>query len=92
VNVVTDSGFDTNNLIVEQTSRGIEFESTYMVTDNFTVHSSLGYMDVDVEEQNGVKPVAPLTPELTAAISPSYAFELSNSALLTTRVDVSYRD
>ena len=92
VNVVTDSGFDTNNLIVEQTSRGIEFESTYMVTDNFTIHSSLGYMDVDVEEQNGVKPVAPLTPELTAAISPSYEFELSNSALLTTRVDVSYRD
>lgn len=92
VNVVTDAGFDTNNLIVEQTSRGIEFESTYFVTDHFAIHSSLGYMDVDVEEQDGVKPVAPLTPELTASLSPSYEFELSNSASVTTRFDISYRD
>ncbi|MBQ4847454.1 TonB-dependent receptor [Pseudoalteromonas sp. MMG005] len=92
VSVVTDTGFDTNNLVVEQTSRGIEFESTYLITDNFTLHSSLGFMDVDVEEQNGVKPVAPLTPELTASISPSYEFELNNSALVTTRLDISYRD
>ncbi|MDK1313574.1 TonB-dependent receptor [Pseudoalteromonas ardens] len=92
VNVVTDSGFDTNNLIVEQTSRGIEFESTYYVTDRFTLHSSFGFMDVDVEEQNGIKPVAPLTPEWTASISPSYEFELSNNATVNTRFDISYRD
>ncbi|QTL34605.1 TonB-dependent receptor [Pseudoalteromonas viridis] len=92
VNVVTDSGFDTNNLIVEQTSRGIEFESTYYVTDQFTLHSSFGFMDVDVEEQNGIKPVAPLTPEWTASISPSYEFELDNNATVNTRFDVSFRD
>ncbi len=92
VNVVTDAGFDTNNLIVEQTSRGIEWESTYFVTDSFKLHTSLGFMDVDVEEQDGVKPVAPLTPEFTASISPSYEFELTNGALVNTRVDVSYRD
>ena len=92
VNLVTEAGFDTNNLIVEQTSRGVEFESTYFVTDNFTLHSSFGFMDVDVKEQNGIKPVAPLTPEWTASLSPSYEFELSNNALITTRFDVSYRD
>ncbi|MBD1583901.1 TonB-dependent receptor [Pseudoalteromonas sp. S16_S37] len=92
VNVVTDAGFDTNNLIVEQTSRGVEFESTYYVTDSFTLHSSFGFMDVDVQEQNGVKPVAPLTPEWTASISPSYEFELSSGATINARMDISYRD
>ncbi|REL35352.1 TonB-dependent receptor [Thalassotalea euphylliae] len=92
VNTATDSGFDTNNLIVEQTSRGIEFESTYSVTDNFTLHTSFGFMDVDVDEQNGIKPVAPLTPDLTASISPSYEFTLENGALITSRMDISYRD
>ena len=92
VNTSTETGFDTNNLIVEQTSRGVEFESTYYVTDNFTLHSSFGFMDVDVEEQNGVKPVAPLTPEWTASLSPSYTFELENNATVTSRFDVSFRD
>ncbi|MCH1413708.1 MAG: TonB-dependent receptor, partial [Glaciecola sp.] len=92
VNTVTDTGFDTKNLIVEQTSRGIEWESTWLVTDNFTLHTSAGFMDVDVEKQAGVKPVAPLTPELTASISPSYEFELSSGALVNTRLDFSYRD
>ncbi|MEL0068580.1 MAG: TonB-dependent receptor [Gammaproteobacteria bacterium] len=92
VSVVTDSGFDTNNLIVEQTSRGVELESTYSPTESFRLHASVGLIDVDVDEQNGVKPVAPLTPEVTAAISPSYTAELDGGALLTTRVDLSYRD
>jgi len=56
------------------------------------LHASIGLIDVDVDEQNGVKPVAPLTPEVTAAISPSYTAELDGGALLTTRVDLSYRD
>ena len=92
VNTVTDSGFDTKNLIVEQTSRGIEWESTWLVTDSLTLHTSAGFIDVDVEEQAGVKPVAPLTPELTASISPSYEFELANGSTINTRVDFSYRD
>ena len=92
VSVVTDTGFDTNNLIVEQTSRGVEFESTYLATDNLSLHTSFGFMDVEVDEQGGVKPVAPLTPEFTASISPSYEFELSNGALVSARMDISYRD
>lgn len=92
VSVVTDAGFDTNNLIVEQTSRGVEFESTYNATENFTIHSSIGFIDVDVDEQNGVKPVAPLTPEWTASLSPAYETELENGAVVKARVDISYRD
>ena len=44
-----------------------------------------------IDEQGGVTPVAPLTPELTASISPSYEFTLGNGANITTRLDYSYR-
>ncbi|MBU3004878.1 TonB-dependent receptor [Paraglaciecola arctica] len=91
VSTTSEGGFDTSNLVVEQTSRGIEWESTLYFTDNFKLHTSLGYMDVDVSEQDGVKPVAPLTPDLTASISPSYEFELSGGATISTRVDYSFR-
>lgn len=92
VSTTSEGGFDTSNLVVAQTSRGIEWESTLYLSDNFKVHTSLGYIDVDVDEQNGVKPVAPLTPEMTASISPSYQFELAGGAMINARVDYSYRD
>ena len=92
VSTTADGGFNTNNLVVSQTSRGIEFESTWNVTDNFKIHSSFGYIDVDVDEQMGVKPVAPLTPDLTVSISPSYKVELENGGSLEARVDYSFRD
>jgi len=92
VSTTAEGGFNTTNLVVEQTSRGIEFESTWDVTDNFKIHSSLGYIDVDVDEQGGVKPVAPLTPEYTASISPSYLMALDSGNELEFRVDYSYRD
>ena len=63
-------GFNTENLIVDQTSTGFEWESTLFLIDNFSLHASLGYIDVDVDEQQGVKPVAPLTPELTWLVEP----------------------
>lgn len=85
-------GFDTRNIVVEQTSRGIEWESTLHLSDNFKVHTSLGYIDVDVDEQNGVRPVAPLTPDLTASISPSYTHEMADGATIDFRLDYSYRD
>lgn len=91
VSTTSEGGFDTRNLVVSQTSRGIEWEGTAYITDNFSVHTSLGYMDVDVDEQAGVKPVAPLTPDLTASISPSYEFALADGSFITTRVDYSYR-
>ncbi|WP_133467958.1 TonB-dependent receptor [Paraglaciecola marina] len=92
VSTTLEGGFSTTNLVVEQTSRGIEWESTMYFTDNFKLHTSLGYIDVDVQKLDGVKPVAPLTPDLTASISPSYEFELSNGATINARMDYSYRD
>jgi iron complex outermembrane recepter protein len=91
VSTTAEGGFNTTNLVVKQRSRGIEWEGTAYITDNFKLHTSLGYIDVDVDEQGGVTPVAPLTPELTASVSPSYAFTLANGDSITTRVDYSYR-
>lgn len=91
VSTTAAGGFNTTNLVVKQRSRGIEWESTVYVTDGFKLHTSLGYIDVDVDEQDGVKPVAPLTPELTASISPSYEYVLENGSSITTRIDYSYR-
>ena len=61
--------------MVEQTSRGVEADATFTY-GNFSMMTSVGYMDVDVEEQDGFNPVAPLTPDLTLAIGPQYTFEL----------------
>ena len=44
VSTTSEGGFDTRNLVVSQTSRGIEWEGTAYITDNFSIHSSLGYM------------------------------------------------
>ena len=90
VSRVSDSGFDTANLVVEQTSRGIELDTTFNY-NNFSMMTSIGYMDVDVEEQDGFSPVAPLTPDLTLAIGPSYTFDLESGASIRVRADYSYR-
>ncbi len=92
VNTTSEAGFDTRNLVVTQNSQGIEWESTAYLTDNFSIHTSLGYIEVDVDEQDGVKPVAPLTPKLTASISPAYEFELTDGSSIKARLDYSYRD
>ncbi len=91
VSTTAEGGFNTTNVVVEQTSRGVEFESTWELTEQFKVHSSFGYIDVDVDEQGGVKPVAPLTPEVTASISPSYHMTLESGNDLDIRLDYSYR-
>jgi iron complex outermembrane recepter protein len=91
VSTTSEGGFNTANLVVKQRSRGIEWEGTTYLTDRFKLHTSLGYIDVDVDEQNGVKPVAPLTPEFTASISPSYEFTLANGDSITARLDYSFR-
>ena len=92
VSTTTGGGFSTVNLIVEQDSFGFEWENTWFVTENFLLNASLGYIDVDVDEQEGVQPVAPLTPELTASISPELRFSLADGADITLRADYSYRD
>lgn len=84
-------GFNTVNLIVDQTSTGLEWESSWRLADGFYINTSLGYIDVDVDDPNPFV-VAPLTPELTASISPEYSFGVSNGGSVTLRADYSYRD
>ena len=92
VSTTAGAGFNTVNLIVDQTSTGFEWESTWLITDNFSLHASLGWIDVDVDEQQGVTPVAPLTPDVTWSLSPEFTWPLNNGSEITFRVDHSYRD
>ncbi|MCP5091076.1 MAG: TonB-dependent receptor [Gammaproteobacteria bacterium] len=97
VSETTATGFDTSNLIVEQDSFGFEWESTAFITENFLFHATLGYIDVDVEDQvnatgDTVTPVAPLTPELTFSISPEARIPTDGGGEIVLRADYSYRD
>jgi iron complex outermembrane receptor protein len=89
VSTTSGAGFDTRNIIVDQDSTGIEWESSWAIMDNFYLHTTLGYIDVDVDDQDAE---APLTPELTASISPVYTMPLASGAEITFRADWSYRD
>jgi iron complex outermembrane receptor protein len=92
VSTTAGGGFNTVNLIVDQTSTGFEWENTLFFTENILFHASLGYIDVDVDEQAGTKPVAPLTPELTASISPEWHIPFTGGGEVVLRADYSYRD
>ena len=89
-------GFNTGNVIVEQDSTGFEWENTLFLSDNFLFHATLGYIDVEVDDQvlNGetITPVAPLTPELTFSISPEARFPMTGGGEVVLRADYSYRD
>ena len=90
VSTSVGGGFNTVNIIVDQTSTGVEWESAWAPTDRFTLFTTLGYINVDVDDPNPAA-VAPLTPDLTASISPEYAHPLSNGGELVFRADWSYR-
>ena len=85
-------GFNTVNLVVDQRSVGFEWESTMLITDEFQFRATLGWIDVDVDNQGGVTPVAPLTPEITFSLSPEYALPMAGGAEMVFRLDYSYRD
>jgi len=87
----TGGGFNTVNIIVDQTSTGLEWESAWAATDQFRLYATIGYIDVDVDDPNP-RIVAPLTPELTASISPEFTQPLANGAEMVWRLDWSYRD
>ena len=89
VSTTQGAGFDTRNIIVDQTSVGLEWESIWAITNDFLLHTSLGYIDVDVDDPEAV---APLTPELTISISPEYSIPMVNGAEIVLRADWSYRD
>ncbi|MGQ0430222.1 MAG: TonB-dependent receptor [Gammaproteobacteria bacterium] len=90
VSTTVGGGFTTVNIIVDQISQGVEWEGTWLVTDNFRIHSTLGYIDADVKGANPTT-VAPLTPELTVSISPEFTFPTGNGEV-TLRADWSFRD
>ncbi|MGH6890665.1 MAG: TonB-dependent receptor, partial [Dongiaceae bacterium] len=90
VSSTTGAGFSTESIIVDQTSKGIEWESAWAVTDNFRVYTTLGYIDAKVKDDNPFA-VAPLTPEYTASVSPELTIPMG-SGELTLRADWSRRD
>ena len=90
VSTTTGAGFNTQSIVVDQTSRGVELETTWAATDNFRLHATVGYIDADVDDPNPAA-VAPLTPELTASISPELMFP-AGSGEITLRADWSFRD
>ena len=89
VSTTIGGGFDTRNIIVDQDSFGVEWEGNWAITNDFMLQSSLGYIDVDVDDPTAV---APLTPELTASLSPEYTSTLINGAEIVYRLDWSFRD
>lgn len=89
VSTTLGAGFDTRNIIVDQTSTGIEWESSWAISDNFLLHATVGYINVDVDDPVAV---APLTPKWTASVSPEYTRDLDNGGELRFRGDWSYRD
>jgi iron complex outermembrane receptor protein len=90
VSTTQGAGFNTVSIVVDQTSRGAELETTWVATDNFRLHGTLGYIDADVDDPNPAA-VAPLTPEVTASLSPELTFPAGNGQL-TFRADWSFRD
>jgi len=89
VSTTAVGGFDTRNIIVDQESVGVEWESSWAVTDDFFIHATLGYIDADVDDPEAV---APLTPELTVSLSPEYTFQTAGGGSVTLRADWSFRD
>ena len=89
VSTTTGAGFDTRNVIVDQKSWGVEWEGSWHAGGGFFLHSSLGYIDVTVNDRVAV---APLTPDLTASLSPELILNLEAGARLSFRADYSYRD
>jgi iron complex outermembrane receptor protein len=89
VSTTSGAGFNTVNIIVDQTSTGVEWESSWRVAEGFYLNASLGYIDVDVDDPVAV---APLTPDLTVSISPSYTMDMNSGGTLSFRADYSYRD
>ena len=92
VSTTDGDGFNTVNLIVDQITSGVEWESTLQISPLISLRVAVGQLNVDVERIGELKPVAPLTPELTVAVSPVLEREFAKGGKLTIRFDYSWRD
>ena len=92
VSTTAGTGFSTVNLIVGQRTTGIEWQSRWHLNDSFRLSATLGWLKVGVDKRQGVRPVAPLTPELTLSVSPEYRWWLDQGGQISARIDYSYRD
>jgi len=90
VSTTSGAGFSTESIIVDQTSKGIELENIFQFGSNFRIHTTLGYIDVNVKDDNPFA-VAPLTPEKTMSISPELTIPMAGGELIL-RADWSHRD
>ncbi len=89
VSTTREGGFNTVNLVVDQDSMGVEWESSVRLFEGFYIRTAVGYINVEVDDPVAV---APLTPEWTFAISPEYSFSMSTGGTVSLRIDYSYRD
>ena len=88
VSTTQGAGFDTRNIIVDQDSLGFEWESSWLISDRFLLHATVGYIDVDVDDPVAV---APLTPDWTLSVSPEYTLDLNGGGEVRFRADWSFR-
>lgn len=81
----------------ESKAQGIELETTIAITDDFSVRSSIGYLDSEITHvDEGVigigKGDAPaLTPRWTVMVAPSYFHDLEHGATIAVNASYSYR-
>ncbi|KZN37811.1 TonB-dependent receptor [Pseudoalteromonas luteoviolacea] len=81
----------------ESRAQGIELETTVAVTDDFSIRSSVGYLDSEITHvDEGVQGItvgnAPaLTPRWTVMVAPSYFIDMESGATVAVNASYSYR-
>jgi iron complex outermembrane receptor protein len=78
--------------------KGLEFESSFRLSDDFTLNAVVGYIDAEIQEilSAGLDIsdafVTQNTPEITTRFGFSYAYDLENMGSLLFTGSASYRD
>jgi iron complex outermembrane receptor protein len=100
VNFLVFTLFTTDNA-AEATIQGLEFESTFLVTDSFLLHANFTWLDAEFDEYifDEGPPVIDLAgdtlnraPEYTVSLSAQYDWNLGGSGQLTARTDYYWQD
>lgn len=92
VSSTTQDGFNTVNVVVSQVTKGLEWEGHWRVSEAFRLRATLGYLEVEIDRAQGVRPVAPLTPELTFSIGSEFRHRFEGGGEIVARIDYSFRD